>query len=96
MTVNKNIRTAYIAVGLLLVIVAIGVIGYSILGYTFTEAFFIGTPEAFIMVIWAVVSFSFLQPIKLIVNNSIKKIKNDFTLNGGIKINELTNFFENL
>ena len=31
----------------------------------------------------------------VIVNNSIKKIKNDFTLNDGIKINELTNFFEN-
>lgn len=38
--VNKNIRTAYIALTLLIIIISIGVIGYSIIGFTFTEAFF--------------------------------------------------------
>lgn len=37
---NKNIKTAYLALGLLFVIITIGVIGYSVMGYTFTEAFF--------------------------------------------------------
>ncbi|MCF8377936.1 MAG: potassium channel protein [Bacteroidales bacterium] len=38
--VNKNIRTAYISISLLLIIIAIGVTGFIVMGYTFTEAFF--------------------------------------------------------
>ncbi len=37
---NKKIKTAYLAIGLLLSIIIVGVIGYSLMGYTFTEAFF--------------------------------------------------------
>ena len=37
---NKKINTAYIALTLLLVIIIIGISGYSLLGFTFTEAFF--------------------------------------------------------
>lgn len=37
---NKKINTAYIALILLFVIILIGISGYSLLGFTFTEAFF--------------------------------------------------------
>lgn len=37
---NKSIRTVHIAFTLLLAIIAVGVTGYSLLGFTFTEAFF--------------------------------------------------------
>lgn len=37
---NRNIRTAYLTLALLVGIITIGVIGYSLMGFTFTEAFF--------------------------------------------------------
>ncbi|MGC9344849.1 MAG: potassium channel family protein, partial [Bacteroidales bacterium] len=41
MRVQKDkIGTGYIALGLLVFIIAVGVIGYSLMGFTFTEAFF--------------------------------------------------------